>query len=192
MRTFASWMSIVFGIVMVVAGVATWIIVTTTLADQNITTSSDACLPDREVRDPFTAYCQAEVINDHTLEATGGKTYAELDQDDPLRETAMTGSFLQASLFTSVVAFGVALMAVGIGLMFVIVGFGLRAVGKAEVATPAPSHRSDSPPDAAPAQNPPAAAPPQQAPPQQAPPQEAPPQQPHAQEPPRDEPPRQA
>ena len=178
MRTFASWMSIVFGIVMVVAGVITWIVVTTTLADQQITTSSDACLPDREVRDPFTAYCQADVIDKHVKEATGGKTYAELDQDDPLRETAMTGSFLQASLFTSVVAFGVALMAVGVGVMFVIVGFGLRAVGKTVAATPAPSHRSEAPPDSAEAREAPA--------------RQAPPQQPPAQEPPREEPPRQA
>jgi hypothetical protein len=188
MRTFASWMSIVFGIVMVVAGVITWIVVTTTLSDQKITTSSDACLPDRDVRDPFTANCQAEAINDHVLSATDGKTYAELDQDDPLRETAMTGSFLQASLFTSVVAFGVALMAVGIGIMFVIIGFGLRAVGKPEVAAPAPSHRSESPPDEAPAAAAPAPAPAAQAPPAQQPPA----QQPRAQEPPREEPPRQA
>ncbi len=58
----------------------------------------------------------------------GGKTYAELERDDPVRETAMTSSFLQASLFTSVVAFGVALMAVGIGVLFILVGLGMRSV----------------------------------------------------------------
>ena len=35
-------------------------------------------------------------------------THAELPQDGPNRATVMTASFLQASLFTSVVAFGVA------------------------------------------------------------------------------------
>ncbi len=58
----------------------------------------------------------------------GGKTYAELERDDPVRETAMTSSFLQASQFTSVVAFGVALMAVGIGVLFILVGLGMRSV----------------------------------------------------------------
>ncbi|RYP81515.1 aromatic ring-opening dioxygenase LigA [Nocardioides guangzhouensis] len=126
MRTFASWTSIVVGAIMVVAGILTWIVVSTTLADQKITTSGDACLPDRDVKGPFTAYCQADVIDKHVKEATGGKTYAELAQDDPKRETAMTGSFLQASLFTSVVAFGVAFMAVGVGAVFVLIGFGMR------------------------------------------------------------------
>lgn len=66
---------------MVLGGVATWILVSTTLADQNITTPDDACLPGQEVTGPFTAYCQAEIIQQHTLESTGGLTYAELDRE---------------------------------------------------------------------------------------------------------------
>ena len=71
---------------------------TSTLSDQRITVSDDAdCMAGSQVQDPVSAYCQAMVINKHTLEATGGKTYAELEQDDPARETAMTSAFLQAS-----------------------------------------------------------------------------------------------
>jgi hypothetical protein len=40
----------------------------------------------------------------------------------------MNASFLRASLFTSVVAFGVAAMAVAIGLLFVLIGLGIRDV----------------------------------------------------------------
>ena len=128
--------SIVSGIVLVVAGVATWFIVSSTLADQKITTTSDACLPDRIVKGPFTAFCQADIIEQHTLDITGGKTYAELDGDDPLRETALTSSFLRASLFTSVLAFGVAAMAVGMGVLFVFIGVALRKLDSGdEVAT---------------------------------------------------------
>ena len=108
------------------AGAATWLVVSSTLADQNITTTSDACLPNRVVKGPFTAFCQADIIQQHTLDITGGKTYAELDRDDPLRDTAMTSSFLRASLFTSVVAFGVAAMAIGVGVLFVFIGFAFR------------------------------------------------------------------
>lgn len=79
-------------------------------------TPEDACLPEKQVAGPFTAYCQAKVIEKHTLEATGGKTYAEFDREDPLREVAASSSFLQASLFTSVLAFGVAAMAAGMGV----------------------------------------------------------------------------
>ena len=112
---------------MVIAGVITWTVVTSTLSDQRITVSDDAdCMAGRQVQDPVSAYCQAMVINKHTLEATGGKTYAELEQDDPARETAMTSAFLQASLFTSVVAFGVAAMAVVLGILFTLIGFALR------------------------------------------------------------------
>ncbi len=118
--------SIIAGIVLAVAGVATWFVVSSTLADQNITTTSDACLPDRAVKGPFTAFCQADIIEQHTLDITGGQTYAELDRDDPLRETAMTSSFLRASLFTSVLAFGIAAMAVGMGVLFVLIGIALR------------------------------------------------------------------
>ncbi len=125
-RKWASIVSIVVGVVMVLAGITTWVIVSNTLSDQKITTSEDACLPNKQVKGPFTAYCQAKVIDKHTKKITGGKTYAELAQDDPNRSTAMTSSFLQASLFTSVVAFGVAFMAAVIGIVFVLIGLALR------------------------------------------------------------------
>ena len=130
MRKTASIASIVLGVVLILGGVATWIVVSSTLGDQQITTSGDACLPDRSVTDPFTAYCQAEVIEKHTLESTNGLYYAELERDDPLRETALTSSFLQASLFTSILAFGVAAMAAGMGVLFVLIGLGIRDVDR--------------------------------------------------------------
>ncbi len=117
---------------MVVAGGVTWFVVQDQLAAENIVVSDDAdFLAGDEVDGPFSAYAQADVINKHALEATGGKTYAELEQDDPTRETAMSASFLRASLFTSVVAFGVALMAAAIGLVFILIGFALLSVSKA-------------------------------------------------------------
>jgi len=54
--------------------VATYITVSKTLSDEHITTTADACLPNRSVTGPFTAYCQAQVIAKHTAEATCGKT----------------------------------------------------------------------------------------------------------------------
>jgi hypothetical protein len=127
-RRTASIASIVLGILLILGGAATWILVSSTLADQQIVTSDDACLPGREVTGPFTAYCQAEIIETHTLESTGGLYYAELDREDPLRETALTSSFLQASLFTSILAFGVAAMAMGMGVLFILIGLGIRDV----------------------------------------------------------------
>jgi hypothetical protein len=128
MRKTASIAAIFLGIVLILGGVATWIVVSSTLSEQKITTSSDACLPNRSVSGPFTAYCQAEIIERHTLNQTDGLYYAELGRDDPRREVALTSSFLQASLFTSILAFGVAAMAVGMGVIFVLIGLGIRDV----------------------------------------------------------------
>jgi len=136
MRKTASIASIVIGALMIVGGIATWFVVSDTLADQQITTSEDACLPGRSVSGPFTAYCEAKVIEQHALEATEGLYYAELDREDPLRETAMNAAFLQSSLFTSVVAFGVAAMAVAVGLLFILIGLGIRDVAERTTAPP--------------------------------------------------------
>jgi hypothetical protein len=68
------------------------------------------------------------VIKEHALEIGGGKTYAELPQDDPARDTVMTASFLRTSLFTSVVAFGVAALVAGLGLLFILLGLALLGI----------------------------------------------------------------
>ena len=125
----AKWISIVVmvvGALMVIAGAVTYGQVSSTLSAENITVSEDAnCLAGQSVAGPFAAYCEADIINVHALEATGGKTYAELDREDPLRQVASSASFLRASLFTSVVAFGVAAMAIGVGIVFILIGVAL-------------------------------------------------------------------
>ena len=127
-RKVASVGAIVLGALMIVGAAATWLTVSSELKNQEIVTPDDACLPGREVKGPFTAYCQAEVIEDHAREATGGLTYAQLERDDPRRETAMQASFLRASLYTSVVAFGIAAMAAAMGIIFILIGLGMRDV----------------------------------------------------------------
>ncbi|MCF4122687.1 aromatic ring-opening dioxygenase LigA [Antribacter sp. KLBMP9083] len=129
--------SIIAGVVLVVAGIVVAILVATQLSAEKITVSDDAAMfAGQTVRDPFTAYAQAEVINDHALEASGGKTYAELGQDDPVRQVVMTASFLRASLFTSVVSFGMSALVIGLGLLFVLIGGALRRLAVATQAPP--------------------------------------------------------
>jgi hypothetical protein len=129
MRKAAFIASIVIGAMLIIGGIGTWILVSNTLAQQKITVSDDAsCLAGDDVDGPFSAYCQAKVIEKHALEATGGKYYAELDREDPLRAVAASAAYLQASLFTSVVAFGVAGMAILIGILFILIGLGMRDV----------------------------------------------------------------
>jgi len=119
----------VVGALLIIAGVITWFVVRDQLSDEKIVVSEDApFLGGWDVDGPFTAYAEAEAINDHALEASGGLTYAELDREDPTRETVMTASFLRASLFTSVVAFGVAFFAFSLGIVLILVGWALLRI----------------------------------------------------------------
>lgn len=116
--------AIIVGAIFIVAGIVAWIAVSVQLAAENITVSDDAAfLAGSRVQGPLSAYAQAEVINHHALAMSDGKTYAELAQDDPTRDTVMNASFLRASLFTSVVSFGVALFAVGVGVLSMVFGY---------------------------------------------------------------------
>ena len=136
MRKIAAITAIVVGIIMAIAGVATWVVVSSTLSDQRITVSDDAnCAAGDDVNGPISAYCQADIIDHHTQDITGGKTYAELDREDPNRAVAMDSAFLQASLFTSVVAFGLSAMAFVLGIVLALIGFALRAPATSTTST---------------------------------------------------------
>jgi hypothetical protein len=123
--------TMVAGAILAIAGLVTWFTVQSNLADERITVSEDSPrFAGDAVDGPLTAFQEAQMIETHYLESTGGKTYAEIDREDPLRQTAMTASFLRASLFTSVVSFGVAAMAVGLGITLVVAGYGLYALSR--------------------------------------------------------------
>lgn len=130
--------AIVAGVVMIVAGAVTYYVVGRELDDEHIVVSDDAdYFAGEDVSGPFTAYSEAMVIKDHAAEIADGLTYAQLEQDDPRRDSVMTSSFLRASLFTSVVAFGVAVLVMGLGVLFILVGLSLRALDR-RTAAPVP------------------------------------------------------
>jgi hypothetical protein len=49
----------------------------------------------------------------------------------------MNSAFLQSSLFTSIVAFGVAAIGVGMGVVFILIGLGIRDVAERTSEPPA-------------------------------------------------------
>ena len=126
-----------------------------------ITPENPGRLAGKPVAGPFTAYAQANAINHHALDGAGGRTYAQIGDDakalkaklaadglskeevaknpDVLalaatRDSTMNGSFLRASLFTSVVAYGVAALVIGLGVLFALVGLALTRLS-AEMVT---------------------------------------------------------
>ncbi|MDE0546781.1 aromatic ring-opening dioxygenase LigA [Microbacterium sp. C7(2022)] len=128
------WLGMLAGIVLIVAGIVVWIVVSAQLRAENIVVPDDAmAFQGATVAGPFTAYVQADIIQHHALGLSDGKTYAELPMDDPIRATVMDASFLRASLFTSVVSFGVAAFAMGMGVLSIMFGWALRRLALAPV-----------------------------------------------------------
>lgn len=156
-------LAIIFGVIAIVGGIATWATITSQLQAENITVPKDSPLvPGARVQDPISAYAQAEIINHHALTASGGKTFAELgtmitearnagdtakaDELQATRTTMQTASFLRASLFTSVLAYGVSLLVIGLGIMFGLVGWAFMSLAK---TTAVPAEEQDVPADGA-------------------------------------------
>ncbi|WP_324649662.1 aromatic ring-opening dioxygenase LigA [Georgenia sp. H159] len=145
----AGLLAIIAGIVFILAGGVTWGLVTSQLKAEEITVPEDAAfLAGAEVKGPFSAYAQADIINTHALAGTEGRTYAELGaamrEVEPgtpehtelqeQRTSVMNASFLRASLFTSVVSYGVAALVIGLGVLLVFLGLGMNQLAKAPVA----------------------------------------------------------
>lgn len=127
-------LGIVGGILLIVVGVVAWIMVSTQLRAEDIVIPDDAmAFQGQYVQGPLTAYVQADIIQQHALDMADGQTYAELPMDDPTRDTVMNASFLRASLYTSVVAFGVCALAIGVGIVLILFGWALRRLASAPV-----------------------------------------------------------
>jgi len=74
----SSALAIIIGIVMIIGAI--WGISFThkNIAQEKIVTSSEASIPNVPLNGPLTLKAQADIIREHTLKTTGGKTYAEM------------------------------------------------------------------------------------------------------------------
>ena len=79
----SSALAIVAGIILVIGGI--WGICFTyqNIAQEKIVTPADAAIPKQSVSGPFTLKAQADIIREHTLKSTGGKTFAEMPRQIP-------------------------------------------------------------------------------------------------------------
>lgn len=113
---------------------------------ENIVTSEDATIPSVPVTNAATAKAEAEAIEAHVLEATGGDTYATVDRyvaadgvgttsdkelalivngnpvPNPARNTAFQGAALRTSLNLAVMGFKVSDLVIGMGFFMVVIG----------------------------------------------------------------------
>ena len=110
------------GVYMMTAGQSAKDEVRDSIVSENIITSEDASIPNVLVDNAAKAKAEADVIGVHYLEITGGKTYADLDRDDPNRETAFRAVQLRTSLNLAVMGFKVADLVIGLGVFMIVVG----------------------------------------------------------------------
>ncbi|OIJ26658.1 hypothetical protein [Nocardioides luteus] len=123
-----------FGLLFIASGAASYYLAHTQLKAQGITVADDASfLAGDTVDGPFSAYSQAATVEKHALGITNGKTYAELDQKDPIRAVAAESSFVRASLLTAVTAFGLSALVAGLGVVLLFVAFALGSLTRAVV-----------------------------------------------------------
>ena len=127
---------IILGSLLLLTGIFAWVFTTRQLSAQHITVPTNqygglmSLFSDSRVNNPLAAMAQAQVINEHAMVSTGGRTFAQIPMDDPIRDTAQTAAFLQASLFTSVLAYGLSALAAATGLGFIITGSALWHLSK--------------------------------------------------------------
>lgn len=147
------------------------------LVAQDITTPPDAAIPNALVQDAATTKAMADIIGVHALEATGGKTYAEMgrfltpeggDTSDeaaalkdsegnpvanPLRNVAFQASALRSMLYSSHMAFKVSDLVIGLGALILVLGVAVGGIGVAfaGLAIPAFAQRVGVEPVVAPA-----------------------------------------
>jgi len=121
--------AIVFGLVLAGAGV--FMVgqgrmarddVKDTLAAERIVSAEDADIPLAAVNGPDEAKAQADAIRTHMLKTTNGKTYAELDRNDPNRAQYLNSVTLRTALMESYMAFKIADLVSGVGLIVVALG----------------------------------------------------------------------
>ena len=75
---------VLIGIILIISGFCGIGYISYKVAKENITTPSDAFIPNTKVRGPFTLIAQAEIIRHHVLKITGGKTYSEMPSKIPV------------------------------------------------------------------------------------------------------------
>jgi hypothetical protein len=158
----ASIVLIAFGIGSVVVGYQGRDQVRAELAREQIVGTDDSTIPGQKVDTGSEAQAFAKVIRKHTLEATGGQTYAEMGRfldkagkptsdeklaatdpksgkpvDNPLRNLWVTETALTTALNTAYFAESVSMFVIGMGFALLLVGVGFLVLTLMALRRPA-------------------------------------------------------
>lgn len=78
MLKLSSFLAIAAGVVLILGGIWGVSFTYQNIARENIVTPEDASIPSAPVRGPMTLKAQADIIREHALKMTDGKTYSEM------------------------------------------------------------------------------------------------------------------
>jgi len=107
-----------------------------TLSSERIVSAEDAGIPQAPVNGPEEAKTQADVIKEHLLKITGGKTYAELDRNDPNRAQYLNSVTLRTARTESYLAFKIAELVQGVGIIVALLGGSQVVLGLGLITAP--------------------------------------------------------
>jgi len=124
-------------------------------AEQNIVTPDDAVFPGVAVRGPLSMYAQADIIEHHVLEGTGGLYYAEMPREIPAVDEAgnpvvengeqvmvpnearaqwITATTLTTALNLGILSYALSALAIVVGITMVASGLTFLSLRKAIIA----------------------------------------------------------
>ena len=102
--------------------------VKTELVAERLVTAKDATIPNVPVDNAAAARAQADIIKQHTLKSTEGKTYSELAKDDPKRDLYIKSVALRTALTQAYMGFKVADLVMAVGALTVVNGIAMLMV----------------------------------------------------------------
>lgn len=149
---FISLFLVTIGFLFIISGIVGIIFTYKSVSQENITTPSDAKIPDIPVRGPISLKIQADTIRTHVLKMTDGKTFSEMPREiqeydesgypilnkegkpsmiaNTARDIWITATTLITSLNLGIIAYVFSGFLVLVGIFFVSVGVILFALLK--------------------------------------------------------------
>lgn len=144
----------IIGFVLVIVGIWAMCFTYNNVSRENIITGEDASIPNTKVAGPLTLKSQADIIREHTLKITQGKTYAEMPRqipkldtdskeilnekgevvlvDNVARNTWITATTLTTSINLALLAYGLSLLTILFGILSISNGYIFCELSKKE------------------------------------------------------------
>ena len=151
LRKIYSVLTIAIGIILIFGGIFGILFIYKNIAQEKIVTPADSSIPGKPVRGPFTLKAQADIIREHTLKITGGKTFAEmprqiekLDQnnqpvldadgkpvmiENTARDIWITATTLTTALNLGILSYAFCVLILAFGVIIIWIGIAFRVLG---------------------------------------------------------------